>query len=255
MSLTPHAARNRAAWDGYADAYEARHGAQLEASGGAAWGMWQRPEDELCVLGEVAGRDVLELGCGAARWSIALARRGARAVGLDLSARQLEHARSAVRDAGVDVRLVEGSAEAVPLPDASFDVVFTDHGAFTFADPLLVMPECARLLRPGGRLAFSTVTPIADLLWALDDDDPGERVIRDYFDLRAYDDDQMVGFQLPYGEWIRLFVANGFVVEDLVELRPPEGEESSYRSPASTAWARRWPLEHVWKARRAQTYP
>jgi SAM-dependent methyltransferase len=248
--LTPHAARNRAAWDAYADDYQRRHGPQLEASGGDAWGMWQVPESELRVLGDVAGRDVLEIGCGAARWSIGLARRGARSTGLDVSPRQIEIARETVAAAGVEVALVEASAEAVPLPDASFDIVFTDHGAFTFADPLLVMPECARLLRPGGLLAFSTVTPIADLVWPLDAEDPTQCFVRDYFDLRSGDDDAMVGFQLPYGAWIRLFAAHGFVIEDLIEPRPPEDATSSYRSAAATKWARRWPIEHIWKARR-----
>ena len=55
--------------------------------------MWQLPESELRVLGDVAGKDVLELGCGAAQWSILLAGQGARVVGLDNSERQLEHAR------------------------------------------------------------------------------------------------------------------------------------------------------------------
>jgi SAM-dependent methyltransferase len=212
--------------------------------------MWQQPEAELGVLGDVAGRDVLELACGAARWSIALARRGARCTALDLSPRQLELARETVAAAGVEVALVEASAEAVPLPDGGFDVVFSDHGAFTFADPLLVMAECARLLRPGGLLAFSTVTPIADLVWPLDVDDPTQCFVRDYFDLRSGDEGQMTGFQLPYGAWIRLFRQHGFVVEDLIELRPRTGAASSYRSAAATEWARRWPIEHIWKARR-----
>jgi SAM-dependent methyltransferase len=249
--LTPHAARNRAAWDAFADEYQRLHGDQLDASGGDAWGMWQVPEAELGVLGGVAGRDVLELGAGAARWSIALARRGARCTALDLSPRQIEIARETVAAAGVDVTLVEASAEAVPLPDASFDVVFSDHGAFTFADPLLVMPECARLLRPGGLLAFSMSTPIVDLVWPLDADDPTQCFVRDYFDLRHGDDGRTTEFQLPYGAWIRLLREHGFVVEDLIELRPPEGATSSYRSAAATQWARRWPIEHIWKARRS----
>ncbi|HTD37568.1 MAG TPA: class I SAM-dependent methyltransferase, partial [Candidatus Limnocylindrales bacterium] len=97
--------------------------------------MWSIPESELNVLGDVRGKDVLELGCGAAQWSIALAGLGARCVGLDNSARQLEHARRAMAAAGVDFPLVHASVENVPLPDASFDVVFCDHGAMTFADP------------------------------------------------------------------------------------------------------------------------
>jgi SAM-dependent methyltransferase len=154
--LTDHEAQNRASWNADSDDYQARHGEQLASSTGLAWGTYQRPEAELGVLGEVAGKDMLELGCGAAQWSIALAKLGARPVGIDLSERQLEHARRLMAEAGVDFPLVLGSAEHVPLPDASFDIVFCDHGAMTFADPYRTVPEAARLLRPGG-LSRSTM--------------------------------------------------------------------------------------------------
>ncbi|TMC92230.1 MAG: class I SAM-dependent methyltransferase, partial [Chloroflexi bacterium] len=78
---------------------------------------------------------MLELGCGAARWSIALAKLGARPVGLDLSSQQLQHARRLMQEAGVEFPLIEASAEEVPLPDTSFDIVFCDWGAMTFCDP------------------------------------------------------------------------------------------------------------------------
>ncbi len=159
-SLTPHAARNRASWNETADSYQDRNGPLLEASGGMAWGVWQIPESELHVLGDVCGKDVLEFGCGAAQWSIAMAKAGARSVGLDLSDRQLEHARTLMIRAGVEFPLVLASAEAVPLVDASFDIVFCDHGAMTFADPYRTVPEAARLLRPGGLFAFSHGSPI-----------------------------------------------------------------------------------------------
>jgi SAM-dependent methyltransferase len=153
--LTAQAARNRAAWDALSDEYEAQHGAALAATGGLAWGTSRAPESELGVLGDVDGKDVMELGCGAAQWSIALARRGARPVGLDVSGRQLEHARRLMTEAGIEFPLVHASADAVPLPDASFDIVFCDHGAMTFADPYRTVPEVARLLRPGGLFAFN----------------------------------------------------------------------------------------------------
>ena len=98
---TDHVARNRAMWDSQSDEYQERHGRQLEDSGGAAWGTYQYPEADLRILGDVAGKDVLEFGCGAAQWSIALAKQGARVVGLDLSARQLEHARRLMAEAGL----------------------------------------------------------------------------------------------------------------------------------------------------------
>jgi SAM-dependent methyltransferase len=249
--LRDHEARNRAYWDTRSADYQAEHGAQL-AIHGAAWGIWQIPEDELRVLGDVAGMDIVELGCGAAQWSIALARRGARPVGVDLSKAQLEHARGLMAEAGVTFPLVSASAESVPLPDATFDIAFCDHGAFTFADPYRTVPEAARLLREGGLLAFNMTTPLADVCWPPDADDITDRLSLDYFGLHEVDTGETdhAEFNLPYGEWIRLFRSSGFEVEDLIELRPSPDALSSYRSEHAREWARRWPLEHIWKARR-----
>jgi SAM-dependent methyltransferase len=249
-SLREHERRNQAEWDGDADAYQARHAAQLDTHAGLAWGVYQIPEAELQILGDVAGKDVLEFGCGAAQWSIALAKLGARPVGLDLSARQLEYARRAMDVAGLDFPLVHASAESVPLPDASFDVVFCDHGAMTFADPYRTVPEVARLLRPGGLFAFSQGSTIADLCWPPDADAPGDRLVLDYFGLRTIEEDDSVIFQLPYGEWIALFRANGFEILDLIEPQPPADATSTYRDAATIAWSRRWPGESIWRLRR-----
>jgi SAM-dependent methyltransferase len=251
LQLTPHEAHNQAMWDAYSDEYQAKHGAQLAASGGLAWGTSQVAESELKVLGDVVGKDILELGCGAAQWSIALAQAGGRPVGLDLSERQLEHARRLMAEAGVDFQLIHGSAEAVPLPDATFDIVFCDHGAMTFADPYRTVPEAARLLRRGGLFAFSHHAPIETICWALGEETVGERLVNDYFGMHRFEEDDESYFQLPYGEWIKLFRANDLVVEDLIEPRPPEGATSSYRTADELAWARRWPSEEIWRLRRA----
>jgi SAM-dependent methyltransferase len=249
--LTDHEAQNRASWNADSDDYQARHGQQLAASTGLAWGVMQIPEAELRVLGDVAGKDILELGCGAGQWSIALARLGARPVGIDLSERQLDHARRLMAEAGVDFPLIHGSAERVPLPDASFDIVFCDHGAMTFADPYRTVPEAARLVRPGGLFAFSHHTPIESIAWPLDSDTVGDRLVIDYFGMHRLDDGESSTFQLPYGEWIRLFRSNGLIVEDLIETRPAEGATSSYRTEEELAWARRWPAEEIWRVRKA----
>jgi SAM-dependent methyltransferase len=238
-------------WDARADAYQAKHGAQLAGGGAMKWGVWGLPERRLRVLGEVAGRDVLELGCGAAQWSIALHARGAHVTALDTSARQLEHARELMARAGAKFPLVHAAAEATGLPGARFDIVFCDHGAMSFADPRRTIPEVARLLRPGGLLAFSMHTPILDIAWALDAAHPSPRLQVDYWDLRTIDEpDEPVAYQLAYGEWIRLFTANGLAVEDLIELRPPANARSSYRDDVDREWARRWPMEHIWRVRR-----
>src|SRR4249920_2578634 len=130
--LSQHARKNQVMWEASSDSYEERHALALSGEKAMAWGMWRIPEEELHVLGEVNGKDILELGCGAARWSIALAQYGARPVGLDFSSQQLQHARRLMEEAGVDFPLIEASAEDVPLPDASFDIVFCDWGAMTF---------------------------------------------------------------------------------------------------------------------------
>ena len=240
---------NQAYWNRQSDEYQATHGAFIGRPE-PRWGVWQIPEREVQALGDVAGKDMLELGCGAAQWAILLAQAGARVTGLDASERQLEHAREAIAAAGVDVPLVLASAESVPLPDASFDVVFCDHGAMTFADPYATVPEAARLLRPGGLLAFAQMTPLEWVCFDDATDTNVPRLVLDYFGMHRYEDGDHVVFNLPQGEWIRLFRANGFVVEDLVELRPDEGTESTYRDAETLAWARQWPLEQIWKVRR-----
>jgi len=243
--------RNREAWDGISDEYQGRHAAFIGRPE-PRWGMWQLPESELEILGDVAGKDVLELGCGAGQWSILLAKRGARCVGLDNSARQLDHARGLMSAAGVDFPLVHSSAEQVPLPDAGFDIVFCDHGGMTFGDPYRTVPEASRLLRPGGLFAFSHSTPLAMCCFDEEKERVLPRLVTPYFGMHRYDDlaDEPIEFNLPYGEWIRLFRESGFRVESLVEVQPAEEAESTYRTEAETEWAHSWPMEEIWRCRR-----
>jgi SAM-dependent methyltransferase len=248
--LSEHAARNQADWNARADQYQAEHGTYLAEHGGLTWSGWNLPEADLQVLGDVTELDVLEFGSGAAQWSIGLARKGVRVTAMDLSERQLEHARRAMAAAGVDFPLLHASAEAVPLPDESFDVVFCDHGALSFADPYRTVPEAARLLRPGGLLAFSHMSPLSELCWADGADGPDQSLHRDYFSLYQLDLDDEVTFNLPYGAWIRLFRANDLEVLDLIEPRPGADATSSYWGAQTHAWARHWPVECIWRLRK-----
>lgn len=245
---TGHERHNREFWDADADDYQAAHGAQLGR--GKRWGVWALPEEDLGILGDLRGLDVLEYGCGGAQWSVALASDGARPVGLDQSVMQLRHACKNLAAAGIWFPLVCASGEAVPLDDGSFDVVFCDHGAMSFCDPDRSVPEVARLLRPGGRLVFNKATILHYLTWDEARDTAGRTLQHDYFASRVYaSDGGTVDFQISYGEWIRLFGAHGLVVEDLVELRAPRDATSTY-DMTTRAWARRWPAEEVWKLRK-----
>lgn len=245
-----HTRRNLAYWRREADEYQREHARQLNRFGRPSWGIWSLPEAKVRVLGEVADHDVLELGCGGAQWSISLALRGARAVALDLSTEQLDHARRLMQRAGVGVRLVNADAERMPFADRSFDVVFSDHGATTFADPRRTVPEVARVLRPGGVFAFNIASPLLWLCWNDDEAEPGPELVRDYFGL-GRETWEAVEFQLSYGDWIRLFRSSGFEVLDLIELRPPPRATTTFPDFVPLAWARRWPAENIWKLRKA----
>lgn len=243
-------ARNRAFWDADADGYQAAHGAALDHAP-AAWGVWRIPEATLGVLGDVAGRDVLEYGCGAAQFGLALAARGARVVGLDLSRAQLGHARRRARARGTALPLVCASATATPFADASFDLVFCDHGAMSFCDPARTVPECARLLRDGGRLVFALATQLVYLTW----DDARSRQtrrLREAWRPRWLVDsgEGTVDTVWSHGEWVRAFRAHDLLVDDLVELTAPEGARTTYDF-VPYDWARRWPAEEIWCLTRA----
>jgi len=246
-----HVRRNRANWDREADEYQREHASQLDHFDHPAWGTWGIPEDRLGILGDVRDKDVLEYGCGGGQWSISLSLRGARPVGMDLSIRQLAHAGRLMRGAGTRFPVVNADAERTPFDDESFDVVFCDHGAMTFADPHRTVPEVARVLRPGGLFAFNIATP---LMWLTivdgDDAPPGTELRRSYFGMRRGVWEDTIEFQLPYGDWIRLFRSNGFEVLDLVELRPSARRRTTYPDFAPIEWARNWPGENVWRLRK-----
>jgi SAM-dependent methyltransferase len=246
-----HVRRNRAAWDADSDDYQRMHASQLNRFDGGRWGTFAQPESRLGVLGDVRDKQVLELGCGAGQWSIVLARQGARTVGMDLSGRQLEHAHRLVERAKTPLPLVQASAEQLPFTDEAFDLVFCDHGAMSFADPFRTVPEVARVLRRSGLFAFNIATPFHFLCWNETADVVDDRLRGSYFDLRRFDpEDGLVDFQLPYGEWIRLFRANGLAVEDLIEPRPPANAKTTYSDFVSRSWARSWPAENIWKVRK-----
>lgn len=246
-----HIRKNRRYWEGASQEYQRLHARQLNRFDRPRWGVWGIPETRLRVLGDVRGKDVLEYGCGGGQWSIALARMGARPVGLDLSLGQLRYARELADRVGVRLPLVHADAERAPFADGSFDVVMCDHGAMTFADPHRTLPEVSRMLRPGGIFAFSHSSVFHFVCWDDRRDRVGTRLVHDYFGARRWDQ-ETVDFMLPYGEWIRLFRSNGFDVEDLIEPRPTADARTTYPWFAPLEWARRFPAESIWKLRKRE---
>jgi SAM-dependent methyltransferase len=243
--------RNRALWALVNAQFTDEHAARAWAAGELTWGLFGVPERDLGVLGDVTGLDVVELGCGTAYLSAQLARRGARPVGLDLSPAQLASAARCQERLGPAFPLVEADAEAVPLRDASFDLVVSEYGASVWCDPERWVAESARLLRPGGRLVFLTNSVLATLCVPEDEGFAQERLLRPQRGLRRVAwPGGGVEFHPSHGDWVRVLRANGFVVEALHELyAPADVETHEYYAIATAGWARRWPAEDLWAAR------
>jgi SAM-dependent methyltransferase len=235
----------------YADGRAEEAWAQTEMT----WGVWGAPESAVNVLPDLTGKDVVELGCGTAYVGAWIKRRGARrVVGVDITPAQLATAQRLNRKSGLGLELVEANAEVVPLRDDSFDLVISEYGASIWCDPYKWIPEAARLLRSGGELVFLRNSTIS-MVCMPDTGKVAEALQRPQRGMHRFDwtdDDPGVEFHLGAGDLIRLLRASGFEILDLVELYAPEGaKDHSEYSYVPADWARRWPSEEIWRARKS----
>ena len=106
-----------------------------------------------------AGARVLDVAAGSGNATLAAARCGAEVTGLDYVPGLLERGRLRAAAEGLAVAYVEGDAEALPYPDASFDAVLSCVGVMFAPDQERVAAELARVCRPGGTIALANWTP------------------------------------------------------------------------------------------------
>ena len=250
MGWSDDAAVNRELWTKTNSEYTDENAETNWALDEISWGIWGIDESELNVLPDVAGLDVVELGCGTAYFSAWLAKKGARPVGVDITPAQLATARRMMAKTGIEFPLVEADAAETGLPDASFDLAVSEYGASIWVDPYRWIPEAARLLRPGGSLVFLRNSTLVIL--CSDDEVPAkEHLVHPQFGMRRFEwPDGGVEFHLAHGEWIDLLRANGFTIERLVEIQAPADAVTHEQYDYVTAeWARKWPCEEIWVAR------
>lgn len=250
-----HVTENRRYWNDQADEWVA--GGERLWAGEATWGQWGIPEDELRLLPEsMEGLDAIELGCGTGYVSAWMWRRRATVTGLDASEKQLVTARRLAAEYGAPINFLHADAEAVPLPDDSFDFAISEYGASLWCEPGAWLAEAHRLLRPDGRLTFLSSTPLVALCSPRDGSYPiGRELVRPYFGMGRLD---WTGVEVEPGgiefvptitEWFRIFAATGFVVDDYCELQAPV-DATGTPFVVEAEWAKAWPAEHVWKLRR-----
>jgi SAM-dependent methyltransferase len=226
----PTVRANRRWWDSAADDYQAEHGGFL-GDAGFVWCPEGLDESDVHLLGEVRGRRVLEIGCGAGQCGRWLAGQGADVAGFDLSYRQLQHSRRIDEETGTRLAVVQADAGRIPFADGSFDLACSAFGALPFvADARAVLAETRRVLTTGGRFVFSVSHPIR---WAFPDD-PGPRGLtadRSYFDRSPYveqdehGEPSYVEHHRTLGDWVGHIVASGLVITSLVEPEWPSGHD------------------------------
>jgi SAM-dependent methyltransferase len=142
----------------------------------------------------------------------------------------------------------------VPLPDEAFDLALSEYGASIWADPYRWIPEASRLLRAGGALVFLRNSTLS-MLCAPDTGNTEERLRRPQRGMYRIDwpDDEGVEFHLPHGALLRLLRANGFEILDLIEIfAPPDAVTHEFYDAVPAEWAKQWPSEEIWVARKAR---
>ena len=176
---------------------------------------------------------------------------GALPTGVDITPAQLENARRYQREFGIDFPLFEASAEATGLDSGAFDLAFSEYGASIWCDPYAWIPEASRLLAQEGRLIFLRNATL-QMLCMPDVGAATNTLQRSQFGMHRldWDDDGSVEFHLPHGELLRLLRREGFEVEDLIEIQPPESTEETRFEFVTLEWAKRWPSEEIWVARK-----
>ncbi|MCK0148910.1 class I SAM-dependent methyltransferase [Marivita sp. S6314] len=245
-----HVSINRDVWNDDASNWVAM-GERLWVSD-PQWGIWGLPNTSLALLPETLdGKDAIELGCGTGYVSAWMARRGARATGIDISRGQLETARTLAGQHSADITFIEGDAEATGLPDASFDFAISEYGAAIWCRPEVWLREAWRLLRPGGQLVFLGNHPLSIICTPLNGAPCDRTLHRPYRGMWGADwteveiDPSGVCFNLTFADWLALFREIGFVVRDYKEVCAPK-DMTEMRCWVPAEWAHDYPNEQVW---------
>jgi SAM-dependent methyltransferase len=192
--------------------------------------LYERPA-MLALLGDVAGRRVLDAGCAAGALSAHLVARGARVTGIDVTPAMVDHARARGLD-GATFAVADLADLPDPLPGAPFDLVAASlvlHYLRDWAAPLRALRAA---LAPGGRIVVSTHHPAMDVGLTASGDPFATELVHDEW-IKGGQTFPVRFWRRPLSAMVDAFAAAGLVVERIAEPQPlPECRE---RFPA--AWA------------------
>jgi len=215
----------RRAWNDNSESYQSLHEIGTES---AHYGPWAPLENELRLLGDVRGLHIFEAGCGGGQCSIAFAKQGAIATGVDLSDSQVEFARKLAAQEQVTVTFAQADVTDLSgFRSSCWDIVFSTYAFQYVADIERCLRECARLLRPGGRLVFSLDHPFRDCFHDDKEDAIAIYPVRSYFDnspMRwtfGQSGSPMQSYHRSSAQWCDMLAAEGFQLTRLLEPEAP----------------------------------
>lgn len=215
----------RRAWNEAGTIYRERQDWPLDR---VHYGSLLPDESALNLLGDVAGKRALVLGCGGGENGIALARQGALVTGIDVSDRQIAHAQERAEAEGVTVTLVRGPAHELGfLPAASQDLALAVYVFPYVAEIAQALAALHRVLRPGGRLVLSQDHPLRASFWDGEREEEVALPARNYFDPAPLawpfveSGTAMISHHRTLGQWIDLLHAAGFRLARLLEFPLP----------------------------------
>lgn len=233
----------RAAWNRISAGYQAEHRIAVDA---AHYGPFMPSEAELRLLGDVAGKRILELGCGGGQCSIAFARQGALATGIDLSDEQIAFARRLADEQGVHVDFEQGdAADLGRFSAASFDAVFSAYALHYVPAIEQCLAEASRALVRGGLLVFSLDHPLREVFWDEEADVDSLVAARPYWRRGPMEwqwsggGPTMRSFHRTIGDWVDLLHAAGLPVQRILEPEP------QLDNAEQISWADSYDLEMV----------
>ena len=253
--LPDYAVHNRDLWTRGNANYTSGRAREEWAESEIHWGVWHQPESSMHVLPDVTGWDVIELGCGTAYFGAWLKKRGAaRVVGVDVTPAQLATARTMNDEFGLGLEFIEANAEDVPLPSESFDLAFSEYGASIWCDPYKWIPEAARLLRAHGELMFMRNSDLV-MICSEDEEHVSERLVLPLRGMNRVDwndpDGPSTEFHIGVSDMFQLHRRTGFDVLDFRQLyAPDDAVDHPYYSYVPAEWAKKWPHEEIWRAKK-----
>jgi SAM-dependent methyltransferase len=186
-------------------------------------------EKEFRLLGEVRGKDVLEVGCGGGQNAIVLAKWGGRSVGLDISEEQIKYARRLARKQKMQVQFHVGNIESMDLfNNESFDVVLSSFAIGYSENPEKIFHEVSRILRKDGLFVFCVVHPIANRgrvvqyggrkYWGLGNYFyKGKRIWKWNIKGKVA---QFYGYGRTFQDYFNFLITSGFFIEKILEPKP-----------------------------------